>query len=178
MRTLIIYYTKTGNAEKYANDIGRAVNADVIPFKKFKKKMIKDYDTIVFGGRVIGNRIQKLDEFLRDYDEMEGKNVILFSVGMSIVTKDTRLAMISSNLLDMYHVRYYQLRGSFDFQKLGPIEKMLFNHSLNIMARDPDAAGQSAMLEQIKQTPIEFYDQEGVSRIISVINKLSVIPEA
>ncbi len=178
MRTLIIYYSKTGNTEKYANEIGSPINATVIPFKKFKKKMIKDFDTIVFGGRVIGNRIQKLDEFLRFYDDMEGKNIILFSVGMSMVTKDTRLSMISSNLLDMYHVRYYQLRGSFDFQKLGPVEKLLFNHSINVMAKDPAVAGQTAMLEQIKETPIEFYDHEGIAKIVTVLNKLSAIPEA
>jgi hypothetical protein len=26
--------------------------------------------------------------------------------------------MIEQNLLDMYHVRYYQFRGSFDMKKL------------------------------------------------------------
>ncbi|MBQ7250478.1 MAG: hypothetical protein IJS37_03950 [Bacilli bacterium] len=177
MRTLIIYQSKTGNTEKYAKDIAKAVNADVIPFKKFKEKMIKDYDTIVFGGRVIGNRIQKIDEFLRHYEAMEGKNVILFSVGMSIVTKETRLNMISSNLLDMYHVRYYQLRGSFDYAKLGGLEKFMFANSLRLISRDPNATADQKMLLEIKDHPIEFYDNAGVEKIITVLNKLSV-PEA
>ena len=178
MRTLIIYYSKTGNTEKYANDIAKAVNADVIPFKKFKAKMIQDYDTIVFGSRVIGSRIQKIDEFLRDYDSMEGKNVVLFSVGMSMVTKETRLNLISANLLDMYHIRYYQLRGSFDFQKLNFLEKFMFSNSLRLIAHDPNASADQRMLLEIKERPIEFYDTYGVEKIVTVLNKLSAIPEA
>ncbi len=178
MRTLIIYYSKTGNAEKYAQDIGKAVNADVIPFKKYKVKMAKDYDTIVFGSRVIGSRIQKIDEFLRDYEEIEDKNVIIFSTGMSIVSKEARLNLISANLLDMYHIRYYQLRGSFDYQKLGGLEKFMFSNSLRMIAHDPNSTADQKMLLEIKDRPIEFYDQAGVEKIITVLNKLSAVPEA
>ncbi len=178
MRTLIIYYSKTGSTEKYAKDIGKAVNADVIPFKKFKAKMIQDYDTIVFGSRVVGSRIQKIDEFLRAYDDMQEKNVILFSVGMSVTSKETRDNMISANLLDMYHVRYYQLRGSFDYQKLGGLEKFMFANSLRMIARDPEASADQKMLLEIKDRPIEFYDQYGIDKIITVLNKLSINPEA
>ena len=178
MRTLIIYYSKTGNAEKYAKDIGKAINADVIPFKKYKVKMARDYDTIVFGSRVIGTRIQKIDEFLRDYEQIEDKNVIIFSVGMSIVTKETRLNMISANLLDMYHIRYYQLRGSFDYQKLSGIEKFMFSNSLRMIAHDPNASADQKMLLEIKERPIECYDRAGIERIITVLNKISATPEA
>lgn len=177
MRTLILYYSKTGNTEKYAQDIARAVNADVLPFKKFKPKMIQNYDTIVFGARVLGNKIQKIDDFLRYYEDMEDKNVILFSVGMSMVTKETRASMISSNLLDMYHVRYYQLRGSFDFKKLGKIEQFMFSNSLRMIANNSDATPDQRMLLTIKDHPIEYYDNAGIEKIITVINKLS-IPEA
>ena len=178
MRTLIIYYSKTGNAEKYAKDIAKAINADVVPFKKYKVKMAKDYDTIIFGSRVIGTRIQKIDEFLRDYEQIEDKNVIIYSVGMSIVTKDTRLNLISANLLDMYHIRFYQLRGSFDYQKLSALEKFMFSNSLRMIAHDPNASADQRMLLEIKERPIEYYDQAGVERIITVLNKISAIPEA
>ncbi len=178
MRTLIIYYSKTGNAEKYAKDIGAAVNADVIPFKKYKAKMTKDYDTIIFGARVIGTRIQKIDEFLSTYDQIEDKNVIIFSVGMSIVTKESRLNLISANLLDTYHIRFYQLRGSFDYQKLSMMEKLLLSNSLRMIANDPNATADQRMLETLKERPIEYYDQAGIERIITVLNKLSAIPEA
>lgn len=178
MRTLILYYSKTGSTQRYAEEIGNAVHADILPFKKFKPKMIADYDTIVFGGRVVGSRIQKIDEFLRYWDDMSEKNVIIFSVGMSLVTKESRAALISGNILDLYHVRFYQLRGSFDFSKLGFIDRLLMSHSLNMIARDPDASVDQRALLDIKERPIEYYDRDGVDRIISVLHRLAAIPAA
>ena len=83
MRTLVIYQSLTGSAQKYAEDIARAVSGDVIPLKKFKAKMIPQYDVIVFGGWVRGGRIQGLDKFLSNWYAMDGKDVIIFSSGMS-----------------------------------------------------------------------------------------------
>ena len=173
MRTLIVYTSKTGNTKKYAEDIASSVKADVIPLKKFKRKLIDQYDCIVYGGFVMGEKIQGIDEFLRHYDYMEGKEILIFSCGMSFVTKETRDHMISANLLDLYHVRYYQLRGSFDYQKLGPIQKFLMSHSLDMISKDENATTDQRALLSIKETPIVFYDQGGIDRIISVINRLA-----
>ena len=118
MKTLILYTSKTGNTKAYAEDIGRQVSATVAPLKGFRAKKMLDYDTIVFGGWVQGGTIKGLDKFLSNYKSIEKKNVIVFSVGMSIPSSDARSLMIEQNLLDMYHVRYYQFRGSFDMKKL------------------------------------------------------------
>ena len=178
MRTIILYYSKTGSTQKYAEDIAAALKCDVLPFNKFKKKMIDDYDTIVFGSRVVGSKIQKVDDFLAMYDLMEGKNVILFAVGMSMVTKETRAGLIRSNILDLYHVRFYQLRGSFDYSKLGPVEKLMMSNSLRIIANDPNSTADQKMLLSIKENPLECYDDAGVNKIISVVRKLAtVVPE-
>lgn len=178
MRTLILYYSKTGNTEKYAEDIASSLKCDVLPFKKFKKKMIDDYDTIIFGSRVMGTRIQKLDNFLQMYELMKEKNVIIFAVGMSVVTKQTRDDLIKGNLLDLYHVRFYQLRGSFDYQKLGLVERLLFDNSLRLIQKDEASSPDQTALLALKETPIEVYDQAGVDRIISVVRKIdTVVPE-
>ena len=178
MRTLIIYHSKTGNTQKYAEDIAEALKCEAIPLKKFKKKMIDEYDTIIFGSRVIGSRIQNLDKILIHYEDMKEKNIIIFAVGMSLVSKQSRSDLIMANLLDMYHVRFYQLRGSFDYAKLPFFEKLLMNNSLRAIANDPDASVDQKMLLDIKDRPITCYDEDGVNRIISVVRKIdTVIPE-
>ena len=176
MRTLILYYSKNGSTQRYAEEIGNAVHGDVMPIKKFKPKMNKDYDTIVFGGRVVGSRIQKVDDFLRFYDDMKEKNVIIFSVGMSLVSKESRAGLISSNILDLYHVRFYQLRGSFNYSELGFVDRLMMANSLRVIANDPEATVDQRALLDIKERPIEYYDQAGVDRIISVLHRLAAIP--
>lgn len=172
MRTLVLYQSKTGNTQKYAEEIGNAVHADIMPLKKFKERMIDDYDTIVFGGWVMANKIQGLDSFLSHYEVMKDKNILIYSVGMSMTSPETRQEMISSNILDLYHVRYYQLRGSFDFNKLGFVHRMLMGHTINIMAAKENPDASQMAIAQLKEHPIEFHDYAGIDRIVSVLHRL------
>ena len=175
MRTIILYQSKTGNTQKYAEDIAAALKCEAMPIKKFKKKTISDYDTIIFGGRIVGGRIDKAEDFLSMYEDMKDKNVIIFSVGMSETSKEGRNALIQSNLLDLFHVRYYQLRGSFDFEKLGFVEKMLLNNSFRMAARSGQNGLDSTTANWIKEHPVQFYDHAGVDKIISIVRKLETV---
>jgi menaquinone-dependent protoporphyrinogen IX oxidase len=174
MKTLILYVSKCGNTKKYAEDIGALIHADVFPLKKFKSKKMGEYDAIVFGGWVRGGTIQGLDKFLQSYKFIEKKNVIVFSVGMSVPSKEGRAILIEQNLLDMYHVRYYQFRGSFDITKLDFISKLMIQNSLKMIINDPDCTEDQKSLLSIKDRPIEHYDHEKVDKIVSVINQLSL----
>ena len=179
MRTLILYYSKTGHTKKYAEDIAAALKCDVLPLKKLKKKMIADYDTIIFGSRVMGGRISKVDEFLSNYDLMAEKNVIMFAVGMSLATPESRKTLISNNLLDLYHIRFYQFRGSFDFNELSFFERFMLNNSLRMIENDPNATADQKTLLSIRETPINYYDEAAVNKVISIVRKLeSEVTEA
>ena len=175
MRTLILYTSKTGNTKKYAEDIAQAVNGDVFPLKKYKWKDVGDYDSIVFGGWVMGGKIQGIDDFLSHYDEISDKNILVFSSGMGFVTSESRDRLISGNVLDIYHIRYYQLRGSFDYSKLHFPYNFMINTSLRALRKDPDSAQDLSVVENLKETPLEFYDQQGIDRIISVLHRLSAV---
>jgi flavodoxin len=173
MKTLILYTSKTGNTKAYAEDIAKQVGADAAPLKGFRPKKMLDYDTIVYGGWVQGGTIIGLNKFLSDYKLIEKKNVIIFSCGMAIPTSDGRSLMIEQNLLDMYHVRYYQFHGSFDMKKLHfPLNFMIMN-SLKMMAQDPSATADQKSLMNIKDHPIVVYDHEKVDKVVAVLNQLS-----
>ena len=143
--------------------------------KKYKWKDVGDYDSIVFGGWVMGGKIQGIDDFLSHYDEISDKNILVFSSGMGFVTSESRDRLISGNVLDIYHIRYYQLRGSFDYSKLHFPYNFMINTSLRALRKDPDSAQDLSMVENLKETPLEFYDQQGVDRIISVLHRLSAV---
>ncbi len=175
MRTLILYTSATGGTKKYAEDIATGVQGDVFPLKKYKWKDIDDYDTVVYGGWVMGNKIQGIDDFLSHFDEMEKKNVLIFASGMNFPTSESRDSLISTNVLDIYHVRFYQLRGSFDYSKLRFPYSLLIKTSLRQMKNDPNLESQSEMMESLKDHPLEFYDAQGIDKILSVLHRLSAI---
>ncbi len=177
MKTLILYQSKCGSTKAYAEDIAKATGADVYPLKGFRLKKMKDYDTIVFGGWVQGGSIQGLDKFLSEYESIKDKNVLIFSTGMAFPTSDGRSLLIEQNLLDMYHIRFYMLQGSFDIKKLRPLERILIQRSLTNLVNDPANLNQKESLEKLSSEPLVVYDHQGIDKIVRVINTLSLTVE-
>lgn len=167
MKTLIIYESKTGSTQKYAEAIASATAATLLPLKKFKEKMVRDYDCIVFAGWVMAGQIQGINKFLTAQAYLEGKEVIVLAVGMTPASPEARNQLIDSNVLYDYHFRFYQLQGSFDYSKLDWKTKFIIEHSFQKLAE-----GNSSLLD-FKDRPLYYYDQEKVTKIISVINTLS-----
>lgn len=175
MQSIVLYVSQVGSTKKYAEDIAKTISAEVMPLKKFKWKNLSNYSLIIFGGWVMGGKIKGLDDFLSHYDDMSDKNVMIFSSGMSIPSKEGRQELINSNILDLYHVRYYQLRGSFDMSKLPFFQRMMMKYTMNVMQSKQGVS--NVMVKEMMERPFEYYDQEGVDKIINVASKLQNIVE-
>ena len=175
MRTLVLYTSYTGNTKKYAEKIAMGISTEAVPFKKSKwKRMdLSAYDTIVYGGWICGSQIQGLDDFLSRYEEMKDKNVIVFCDGMGFVSKESRDNLISANILDLYHIRFYQLRGSFDYSKLRFPKNLMIRLGIKGAVDRNDGNTDVEFLKSILNTPFEYNDQDGVDRILSVLHRLS-----
>lgn len=171
MKTLVLYQSNTGCTKAYAEAIAQGIHGDVMPLKKFKayKKIRENYDAVVFGGWVMGNTIQGIDKFLTHWDEMEGMVVLVFAVGMGIPTDESRKILISQNVLDLYHLRFYQFRGSFDYAKLKFPYNLYMNMFMKRIEQDPSMSENSADLLQLKERPLYFNDTEKVEKILTVL---------
>lgn len=174
MKTLILYVSKTGNTKAYAEAIAEALGTEAYPLKSVKPKKWREYDTIVFGSWIMGGKIQEIDRFFQGWDEISDKNVIVFADGMGMPDAETRRDLITGNLLDLYHIRFYQLRGSFDYSKLGFFHRTILNLTMKQMANDPSQAATLDVLERFKETPLVYFDQEKIDYIISVIRNLAI----
>ncbi len=173
-KTLILYTSNTGNTKKYCEDIASAVSADVMPLKKFKWKKASDYDIVVYGGWIMGGNIKGLNDFLAHWDnELDGKDVIVIGVGMGYPTPDTRKSLINQNILDLYHLRFYQFQGSFDYSKLNAMNKLMMKASLAKLESDPSLTAGEASILDIIERPIDVYDQQKVDKVVSIIKTLS-----
>ncbi len=176
-KTLVLYTSGCGSTQKYATDIAHAVDGDVFPLKKFKWKNIDDYQIVVYGGWVKNGLIQGIDDFLYDYDSrLKDKDVLVFSCGMSVPTDEGRKELIDRNYLSPYHIRYYQVRGDFDFKKLKWAQKLTLKASIKILMNNPDATPEQKMVGNVLDTPIEYYDREKIERMITVIRKIESEP--
>lgn len=82
MKTLIVYVTRHGCAEKCALELknGLKNNTDVLNLKKAKGINLNSYDTIIIGGSIHIGKIQKrVQKFcINNMDLLKGKKIGLF----------------------------------------------------------------------------------------------------
>lgn len=60
MKTIIIYNSKSGFTENYSKIIAKELNCKKIHIKNIKQENLSQYDTIIFGSRIIAGKIEKL----------------------------------------------------------------------------------------------------------------------
>jgi len=79
MRSLVVYYSETGNTEKVAKAIARAVAGDVKRVEETKPDELVDYDLIFIGTPVHGSGpAKKIENFLDELPQLSGKKAVAF----------------------------------------------------------------------------------------------------
>ena len=80
--TLVLYTTKHGATQRYAERIGQPLDALVKDASYARIKNAKTYDAIVLGCPVYMGKIKGLDFFADHAGELAGKRLVLFTCGL------------------------------------------------------------------------------------------------
>lgn len=119
--TLIIYNSSTGFTEKYADmlksELGAA--AQTVPLKKFKPKMLKDFDRAVFMAHVYSNAIDGFKTVVKHAELFASKYACVVAVGMAADTAAHYHALEQANVpYKLKGIPLFFARGGFDAEKL------------------------------------------------------------
>lgn len=125
--TVVIYKTKYGSAKQYAKWLAEELDAELFENSKFLPSMFKDYDNIIYGGSLYAVGILGISLIKNNFDKIKDKNVIVFSVGASPAHEKAMNDVKNKNFTEEMKekVKYFHLRGGFDYSKLNCFHKFL-----------------------------------------------------
>ena len=173
MKTIIYYFSKSGHSKSYAESLASRSNCESFNYKFMKYKHMKDFDTIVFVAPVYGNKIKKVDKFLKLYKKIKNKNLIIVAVGMQPPDPERRKTIITVNLLDDYHIRLYELIGGFDANKLSWIMRKIMKIGMKAaISKDPALKAQANLAGNFFDIPREYNDIMGIEKVMDTIHRL------
>ena len=79
MKSVVIYYSETGNTERVAKAIAGAVAGEIKRVEETKPDEITDYDLIFIGTPVHGSKpSKKIEDFLDELPQLSGKKGAAF----------------------------------------------------------------------------------------------------
>ena len=184
-RTIVLYTSKYGATEMYANWIAETLGCRAAALDKFSKKELQGYDTIVYGGGVQAGGIRGLERFTKwikgdlklrkmaqrgtiSREDAEGtgafdKQYYIFAVGISLDSEANRLQLRDINF-DKDWLRdlpCFFLPGAFDPAKLAGIDKTIIKVATKMFQDKPQAqaATEDAQVLRYFETGCDLIDR-------------------
>jgi len=172
-KTVVVYRSTTGFTKNYATWLSEELQCDLLQGKKTKVSDLIKYDTIIYGGGLYASGINGAKLITKNLGLLKGKKLVIFSVGASPVREETTQELRKANIPAEYDslIKFFYLRGGFDYTRLNPLMKLLMNlKKLQVKmskSNDPDAKGFLASYEK----PLDFTNKKYLKPIIETIGE-------
>ena len=128
MKPIVLYESRTGFSEKYAEWIAESLKCEAKPLHGFDPAGLEACDTVVFGGGLHAVGIRGFRKFRRlmSLPGAKGKKVAVFATGASPAREEAVNHVRDANLSPEERAQYgfFYMRGGFDYARLQKIDKI------------------------------------------------------
>ena len=201
-RTIVLYTSKYGAAETYAQWIAEALGCCAVPLDKFSKKELQGYDTVIYGGGVQAGGIRGLEQFTKwikgdlklrqmakrgTISEAEAAEIgafdrqyYIFAVGISLDSEENRLQLRDINFDKdwLRELPCFFLPGAFDPAKLTGVDKAIIKVATKMFQDKPEAQAAAEDMQVLRyfETGCDLIDRTRTTALIEAV-KSGVVPE-
>ena len=175
MNNIIIYGSHYGTTKKYAEELSRRTNIEVISFENVEE--INDYDNIIYLGGLYAGGVLGMSKTIKKLNNISNKKIIIATVGLSDPTDETNKNNIRNNIKSQIQkeifekAKIFHLRGGIDYSKLNfahrTMMKLLYNAVKNL-PEEKQTAENRAMIETYNKK-VDFIDFSSLDKIINEI---------
>ena len=175
MNNIIIYGSHYGTTKKYAEELSRRTNIEVISFENVEE--INDYDNIIYLGGLYAGGVLGMSKTIKKLNNISNKKIIIATVGLSDPTDEINKNNIRNNIKSQIpkeifeKAKIFHLRGGIDYSKLNfahrTMMKLLYNAVKNL-PEEKQTAENRAMIETYNKK-VDFIDFSSLDKIINEI---------
>lgn len=175
MKIAVIYKSKSGFVKRYAEWIAGELSADLTEYKKADPGLFGGYDAIVYGGGLYESGINGVKLITDHMRELDGKRIAVFATGASPAIPEAIQNVIDHNFKPehLQRIRFFYLRGGFDFSKLTAGDKVLmmllkwnirFRKLLRVKLK-PDEIGMLSAYDK----PVDFVKRKNIVELVEYV---------
>lgn len=117
MKLLVVYQSKTGFTEKYAQWIAKELRCEAKRVKTVTEQDIASSDIVIHGGWILGGMINGLEKVRK----MSPRQLVVFGVGSMEEGRE------EENIIALNHLEetpFFYMRGGMDPKKMGFFQRM------------------------------------------------------
>lgn len=144
MTKAVIYHSKYGSTQEYAEWLAEATGAELVSLAEAKKLDLAGYGAVAFGCPYYAGRL-KIAGFVKDWvPRLAGRRLAFFAVGAAAADSPDARKGYEAALPEEVRSRleFFYLRGRINLAKLGAVERMMMKM---FKAQDEDHVDRSAI---------------------------------
>ncbi len=177
MKSAVVYWSKTGFVEKYAEWIAEELTADLIEGDKVSLEKLEKYDSLVFGGSLYAvgiNGVEFMKKVLNN-EKFYEKKIAIFATGASSplaeVIEEVKNNNFSEDEQELF--KFFYLRGGFNYNRLGIKDKILMKMmkwQLEHKKKKGEKLNEEekGLLEAFDE-PVDFTKKENIEELIEYL---------
>jgi len=177
METVVVYKSKTGFTNKYANWLSEALNCDLVEVSKADINRIMHYDTIIYGGGLYMVGINGINFLRSNMGRLDKANIIVFATGATPAREEVVEEIVNANFTEdqKSRIKSFYLRGGFNFHEMSLRDKILITMlKMKIKMKRKPSVDERGIVAAIDH-PVDFTKNKNIEEIVSYVNGLDVM---
>lgn len=178
--TLVVYKSKYGHTQKYAQWISEDLGASLVDLKDLKADDVKSHTNIIYGESIYAGKFKGLKKFFGLAKDYPDKNYIFFSVSLADTSDQDNLSYIKDSIkasMEGSKIKFdktYFFRGGIDYKNLGLAHKSMMAMLVTMLKRkdQEDLTQEDKDMIETYGTKVEFEDRGSIDDLVSYVRDL------
>ena len=170
----VIYKSKYGATKRYAGWIALKLDADLYEVSDIRRKDLKAYDTIIYGGPLYIGKIKGIKFIINNYEYIKDKKVSVFMVGMREFDEVYINSILENNIPKEItdNIKTFYFRGKMKYQELSFKDKILMT-GLRVSIsnkKQSDISNDEKMILEVTDNPIDYIDKKSIDILLNNVS--------
>lgn len=148
-KTIIIYHSKTGFSQRYAQWLGEDLACRTVPFRERKGLNLAEYGTVILTGGLYAGQMSGLKWLKKQLPALAGKRLAAVAVGCAPVGFSGQEDSMAQLFDGTPEIRGFYCQGGLDYARMGAVDRAMMAALRTVLRSQPDKAG---MLEVISRS--------------------------
>lgn len=178
MKTIVVYRSRSGFVRRYAEWIAEELKAELKDGSGVDIGELAGYDAIVYGGGLYESGINGVKLITENMDKLKGKRIAVFASGASPARSEALKDVTGHNFTpeQLQRLKFFYLRGGFDYSKLKPRDKALmtllkWKMQLKKMLKKPLLPDETGMLAAYGR-PVDFVKRKNIEELVTYMKQM------
>lgn len=161
-KTIIIYRSKTGFSQRYAQWMAEELGCRAVPFQDRDTIRWEEYGTVILAGGLYAGRMAGLKWLAKQLPDLTGKRIAALAVGCAPMDTPDLGESMDKLFGPLPQIHGFYCQGGLDYARMGAVDRAMMAALRAALRRKKDA---QAMLEGISRS-FDGTRRENLSEIL------------